>query len=354
MNMYPSHRFALQLWRSWSEAHPVTLREFHLSGKRRGFELPSRLLSGSAVLKAPASTHGEIAAIFDELAQRFPKGAGSFCVSLVEGSPLEVLVGRKPGVRSSSSVKRHQCDRGLPRNAFLEIAPGVWNSSPELVFAQMASHLTYGELLALGYELCGSYPIAGQDGFLVRRPLTTPERLSAFLEQLSDIRAVKLARSAAAQVRRKSASIMETEVAIVALTPRRRGGLGLPGGRLNEPFNLSERGRRIARQKYVVGDLCWWECGVVLEYDGRAVHGSNEARIRDSRRRDALLAEGVEVVTVTSAQFANVYEFSEIAASVSEKAGKRFRGWSSEQVETHMELRRQVRKFHREHFPPDN
>lgn len=354
MNMYPSHRFALQLWRSWSAAHPVTLREFHLSGKRKSFDLPSRLLPGSAVLRGPASTHEEIAPILNEFAQRFPKETAPCCTSLAEEAPIEVLVGRKPGVRSSLSVKRHQCDRGLSRNAFLEIAPGVWNSSPELVFAQMASRLTYGELLALGYELCGSYPVAGQDGFLVRRPLTTPERLAAFLEQLSDVRAVKLARSAATQVRRKSASIMETEVAIVALTSRRRGGLGLPGGRLNEPFNLSERGRRIARQKYVVGDLCWWECSTVLEYDGYAVHSSNEARIRDSRRRDALLAEGVEVVTVTSAQFANVYEFSEIVASVSEKVGKRFRGWSSGQVERHMELRRQVRKFHREHFPLDN
>lgn len=354
MNMYPSHRFALQLWRSWSASHPVTLREFHLSGKRKSCDLPSRLLPGSAVLRAPASTHEEISPILNELARRLSREAGSLCASSLKGTPIEVLVGRKPGVRSSSLVKRHQCDRTLPRNAFLEIAPGVWNSSPELIFAQMASRLTYGELLALGYELCGSYPIVGQEGCLVRRPLTTPERLMAFLEQLSDIRAVKLARSAAAQVRRKSASVMETEVAIVALTSRRRGGLGLPGGSLNEPFNLSERGRRIARQKYVVGDLCWWEYNAVLEYDGRAAHSSNEARIRDSRRRDALLAEGVEVVTVTSAQFSNVYEFSEIAASLSKKAGKRFRGWSLGQVETHMELRQQVRKFHREHFPSDN
>ena len=78
----------------------------------------------------------------------------------------------------------------------------------------MAGSLEFGELLALGYELCGSYPVTRGDGVLVRRPLTTPERLVAFLGQLEDARPVKLARSAALQVRRKSASVMETEVAI--------------------------------------------------------------------------------------------------------------------------------------------
>ncbi len=354
MNIYFSHRSALQLWRSWSAARPVTLQEFHLSGRRKGLDLPSHLLPGSAVIRAAASTHEEIASILAESvweARGLPGTAKTPCVSLDRGALVEVLVGRRPGVRSSSSVKRHQCDRNLPRKAFLEIAPGVWSSSPELVFAQMATRLTYGELLALGYELCGSYPIPGQGGFLVRRPLTTPQRLLAFLEQLSDIRAVKLARSAAAQVRRKSASVMETEVAITALTSRRRGGLGLPAGSLNEAFGLGEKGRRIARQKYVVGDLCWWECSVAVEYDGRSSHGGAVARARDSRRRDALLAEGVEMVTVTAAQFDSVYEFSEIMAKVSEKVGKRFRGWGPGQIEVHMKLRQQVRKFHREHFP---
>ena len=63
--------------------------------------------------------------------------------------------------------------------------------------------------------------------------------------------------------------------------------------------------------------------------------------------------EGVDVTTVTGAQFANVYEFSELMAAVSKKVGKRFRGWAPGQIERHMKLRREVRKFHNENFGGD-
>ena len=147
----------------------------------------------------------------------------------------------------------------------------------------------------------------------------------AFSGQLGGARSAKLARSAALQVRRKSASIMETEVAIAALTSRRRGGLGLPPARLNEPFALGEKGQRIAHQKSVVGDICWWDKG------------------------DALLAEGIDVTTITSSQFANVCEFSTLMGEVSQKAGKVFRGWRPGQIEKHMKLRQDVRSFHRDY-----
>lgn len=138
-------------------------------------------------------------------------------------------------------------------------------------------------------------------------------------------------------------------MAIAALTSRRRGGLGLPPARLNEPFALGEKGQRIAHQKSVVGDICWWDKGAVVEYDGRESHGSREAQIRDSRRRDALLAEGIDVTTITSSQFANVCEFSTLMGEVSQKAGKVFRGWRPGQIEKHMKLRQDVRSFHRDY-----
>ena len=351
MNVYPSHRFGLALWRKWSASHPASLRDFHESGQRGKLDLPAQLLPSSSRMRACASTRDEIARALHGL----PWDMSEFCGQGADApsAPLEILVGKRPGTRSTARIRRHRCQLNLPRGAFLEIAPGVWLSSPELIFAQMAGSLEFGELLALGYELCGSYPVTRGDGVLVRRPLTTPERLVAFLGQLEDARPVKLARSAALQVRRKSASVMETEVAIVSLTSRRRGGLGLPEGQLNEPLRLSEKGRRIARQKRIVGDLCWWERRVVVEYDGRASHSEEGSRIRDSRRRDALQVEGVDVTTVTGAQFANVYEFSELMAAVSKKVGKRFRGWAPGQIERHMKLRREVRKFHNENVGGD-
>lgn len=345
MNVYPSHTLALELWREWSMAHPVSLADFHASSQRKGLPLPGHILSSSSVMRAAASTWLDVTAGLSSL-------PSSWIAKSIEDAqngegPLEVLVGMRPGVRSSRHIQRHQCQLHLPRNAFFEMAPGVWVSSPELVFVQMASQLEYGALLALGYELCGCYPLEKGQGFQVRCPLTTPERLVAFTGQLSGARAAKLARSAAQQVRRKSASVMETEVAITVLTSRRRGGLGLPSAKLNEPHRLSETGQRIARQKSVVGDICWWDKGVVVEYDGQESHAGRDAQIRDSRRRDALLAEGIDATTVTSSQFANVYEFSTLMSEVSRKVGKAFRGWKQGQIEAHMKLRQDVRSFHR-------
>lgn len=97
---------------------------------------------------------------------------------------LRFLLGQNAGARSTNCIQRHQCQLRFPRNAFLEMVPEVWVSAPELVFVQMASRLEYGALLALGYELCGCYPLGEGSGFQVRGPLTTPERLVAFSGQL--------------------------------------------------------------------------------------------------------------------------------------------------------------------------
>ena len=68
----------------------------------------------------------------------------------------------------------------------MRIAEGLFVCSPELVFVQMASCLSFGELLALGYELCGCYPRSTQKSVpLVRRPLTTPNRLMAYAARLN-------------------------------------------------------------------------------------------------------------------------------------------------------------------------
>ena len=225
MNIYPSHTLALGLWRAWSLAHPVSLSAFHASSKRNGLPLPVHALPSSSVVKAAASKWADVVAALSALPSALL--AETIEDAQNERRPLEILVGTKRGARSTNCIQRHQCQLRFPRNAFLEMVPEVWVSAPELVFVQMASRLEYGALLALGYELCGCYPLGEGSGFQVRGPLTTPERLVAFSGQLGGARSAKLARSAALQVRRKSASIMETEVAIAALTSRRRGGLGL-------------------------------------------------------------------------------------------------------------------------------
>ncbi|MDE8685724.1 hypothetical protein P0G11_14455, partial [Adlercreutzia rubneri] len=94
---------------------------------------------------------------------------------------------------------------------FVKVAPSVLVSSPELLFLQMAKALACGELVALGFELCGCYPLSDElSSSLVRSPLTTPSRLSAFVARARNHDGVQLARRAVRPVMAKSASRMET------------------------------------------------------------------------------------------------------------------------------------------------
>lgn len=92
-----------------------------------------------------------------------------------EKNPLHVLVGPKRGRHSTQRILFHQISAPLPSHALLEIAPGIAVCSPEMVFVQMAEALSVAELIALGYELCGCYPLdTERSEALVRAPLTTP------------------------------------------------------------------------------------------------------------------------------------------------------------------------------------
>lgn len=157
-------------------------------------------------------------------------------------APLHIMVAKGHGTRNSSDLIRHRSVAAFPRQAFIKVAPGVFVCSPELVFVQMASSLTRGGLLAVGYELCGCYPLGEERvGALVRRPLSSPRRLTAFAARAKGLAGVKVARSAAKQVLAKSGSLMETEVSIIAFSLFSQGGLGLRAS--------SERTGRIVRPR---------------------------------------------------------------------------------------------------------
>lgn len=256
------------------------------------------------------------------------------------------------GLRNSTAATRHRIGGALPRGSFLKVAPGVFVCSPELVFVQMAASVPRGALLALGYELCGCYPVGGdRAGALVRRPLTAPRRLSAFAARATGLTGVTAARSAAKQVLAKSGSIMETEVSIVAFSSVAQGGLGLVPPKLNEPVMLSARAKEATGRSRVVCDWLWPEARVAVEYDGRDSHASPQQQARDARKRDALRIDGFDLTVITSSQFHHVTQCTALLLGVGCRVGPRKRKLSAEHAPRHLTLRKQVRAHHREHFP---
>lgn len=84
-----------------------------------------------------------------------------------------------------------------PRS-FMRIEDGLYVSTPEMAFCEMASVLSLERLIALGFELCGTYRRASTFG-LARYdaiPLTSPGALASFIGKSPQFKGVKKARRA--------------------------------------------------------------------------------------------------------------------------------------------------------------
>ena len=235
-----------------------------------------------------------------------------------------------------------------------KVAEGLYVASPELTFVQMASVLEEGALCACGMELTGGYPLDAEfrpDGEVVyvRAPVTSQTLLAVYADRYQGRGGTNKARRVTRHLCDKSASVKETELALLALLPRHYGGLGAKEALLNEVVTLSPEAATIARQKKVVCDLKFKDSNVVVEYDG-ATHGDAEARTTDSRRRDALRAEGYDVATLTNAQLQSPTEFQAIIVPASRKAGKRTRYLSECDMPRHRALRSQIARYHARGF----
>lgn len=388
MNVYLSHNTALLFWRAWSAAAAIPLRVFHDLGVADASLFPATLFPTSEVLRNEAVLSRDVRTILEDALQSLA-GAGAArladagSVASPDGSaasaaavggtlpqtaavasalkeavrsrgaaPLHIMVAKGHGTRNSSELVRHRSVAAFPRQAFIKVAPGAFVCSPELVFVQTAPSLTRGGLLAVGYELCGCYPLGEERvGALVRRPLSSPRRLTAFAARAKGLAGVKAARSAAKQVLAKSGSLMETEVSIIAFSLFSQGGLGLRTPLLNEPVALSDRARTATGLSRVVCDWLWAAERVVLEYDGHDAHSSPQQQAHDARKRDALRIDGFDLAVLTSSQFHHVNQCTELLRGVARSAGQRSPALKPEHLPRHLALREQVRKHHRAHFP---
>lgn len=361
MNVYLCHNTSLCFIREWSCRQAVSLRAFHDSSMPLNELLPHGAFSSTSILRSAMTREGQIRQLLRESDDAILKAIEGSCAAQTpfasghrkggsgqgcSKARLHVLVDR-PGVSDTQHIAFHRSSLDYPRGSFLQVAPHVRICSPELTFVQMASVLPYGSLLALGYELCGCYPISDEPNIrLVRRPLTTPQRLLAYCERLHQAPGAKLARIAAREVRARSASPKETELAALALAPVRQGGFGLPDAKLNEPIALSAAAAKVARGSTIVCDLYWPKAAFGIEYDGRASHGGSGGQTRDSRRRDALALDGIDLLTVTSDQLSNVTECEVLLDHARVRVGKTPRRRKQGFIEKHMVLRHDIRNFH--------
>lgn len=251
----------------------------------------------------------------------------------LEGPPLEAL--RSDGtlhVVVADAADRCRCAkttchvwRGrFAPGSFVKLESEVFVSSPEMSFAQMAAELPLIQLVAYGYDLCGTY-VRNQDsaeGFHKRtKPLTSVNRLSRFVDKLDGRNGAKKARRALRFIADNAASPMEAIVTMSLCLPRMIGGYGLELPELNTRIDVKEKS--LVNRDHFECDLYWREHRAAVEYDSREHHAGAEAESHDSSRRSALLAQRVTVVSVTPEQFFDARRFDETARAVAKLTGKR-------------------------------
>ncbi|MCL2530248.1 MAG: hypothetical protein FWE41_08000 [Coriobacteriia bacterium] len=215
------------------------------------------------------------------------------------------------------------------------MSEGVYVASPELCFFQMANKLPFIKLIELGFELCGFYPIprngyvkekgANKKAFDVRRLRTSTKKLAAFLERMKGIAGQRQALRALNYILDRSASPMETKLTLLLTLPYRLGGFGLPKPKLNDGVNPSKKVLRNASQSVFVCDLCWPEADLIVEYDSEKFHEGARRITKDSKRRNALISTGKQVISITKDEIKIINQFEDLVELIAINLGARLR-----------------------------
>ena len=243
-----------------------------------------------------------------------------------ENGMLHLLVHEQMKRSKSQKTIGHTWSKPLPEGAFYQLSDGVFIASPEFAFMQMASTLSFTQLVALGLELCGKYSFDWREkrGFRPRGvPLSTVVRLRGFLQAATGERGVKQALRALEYVDAGAESPMETITWMLLRLPYRRGGYGIANLIMNVDVPLGPEAAIIAKKNSCRIDLHAIETNLAIEYLGKDDHLCEGSFHSDRRRTNALTKEGYEVIELTIDQVRDFPTFEALAMRIARASGKR-------------------------------
>jgi len=260
------------------------------------------------------------------------------------------MVGELSARRPSNAIRPYVCSKPVPDGAFVSFGDGLYMSSPEFCFFQMAVKYPLAKLIALGFEICGSYSLpgsastGGDRGDSVQTmydlpPLTSKKKLTAFSARMEGWIGYRQALKALHFIADDSASPMETVLVILLTLPYRLGGYGLPMPELNGSIYPKKGVSQFEGKSFYRGDLLWREAGVVAEYNSDAEHASSNRIAMDAIRRNDLSLCGIFEVTVTKKQIKSMELFDKVARQIAIRIGKQLRYKEPEFSKARRELR---------------
>lgn len=252
-----------------------------------------------------------------------------------EERPLEVLL-HDAGQRTRSRAVHARVWAGpLAPTSLRTVRKGIFVSSPEFVFLQLATKLSLPELVALGMELCGTYrrnvelPRADGVGITLttayqQSPLSNPQRLRGFISSMKSAPGQARALKAMRYVLPNSASPMETALYLLLCLPRRLGGYALPKPTLNPSIVFTKSGRKYTLKSFAKPDLYWKGERLDLEYDSDEFH-DDSTRAFESMRRKALERMKVEVIGLTPEELFSTSLLHATAMRIARRLKRRIR-----------------------------
>lgn len=237
--------------------------------------------------------------------------------------PAHVLCHEDTPRSKSNNIKAHtQSATAIPGNLVRIIGDGAYAAGPELVFLQMAQRTSLLGLVALGYELCGSYSHFGPliSGFYERNPLTSVKRISDALDLLGRHSGISEARKALRYVLDGSASPMETVFACMLVLPNDLGGEGLVFPNLNWMVELDTLGKKMTGHGTAQVDIAWPDKKIGLEYNGGPYHTDPQT---DQLRREALSRKEWRIYTADIDRMVDYGKYSNLLGLVEDEIPRR-------------------------------
>lgn len=244
------------------------------------------------------------------------------------GRRLDVCVSEQAGRHVAAAARVHFMGGAYPPGSFCRMADGTLLTSPELTFLQLARLLDDVWLVTYGYELCGYYA-RGEEGFCSCPALTSVARIGRYLDRLERVRAergqgmppgIRRARRVLGWVLDGAASPEEAIASMVLTLPRKRGGFGLPPGRLNRAVPLSTEVARLFGIDSFVCDASWEGRRVAFEYQGWQ-HKIRSRQTVDLRKGNVLMSDDWTLVQANRAILSSQELMEEVAATLSRALG---------------------------------
>lgn len=328
MDAFLSHMSALWALRRWDLRHRLE------RGERCSTPVPVR---------APSSSDLVDLRKYAPPAGADPAGAGS-------DEPLELVVSSgRPGRRSSGAYV-HLERAPLPEGSAVVLAEGVVCSSPELVAVQLAPRLTDLELMMLLSELLGLYAISPlSDGGTFQRdaPLTTPERIRAFLDRLGPRPETRRVRWALDRSPVRSGSPRESKLALRYSLRPGLGGWHLPLLAMNAPLEVRRihdamsRGVRKPDLLFGFVDGAGVTRVCAVEYNGW-LHDLPAHVAADAARGNELKAAGISEYVVRREQYEDLDYMDGLALRIRSDLGLPRLALTREEAARRRELRRRL------------